>query len=327
MTILRFVGWVIGIVVVTAAGASIWLMMNKPAPVPVVVTPVATTTPPKVVAEALYSCDADRTVKAVFMETNVPAPVAPTPDAPPTPTGQVSLVLDTAPAVVLPQSISADGARYSAVDESLVFWSKGSGALVLQNGKESVYTNCIVVKDNPGGLSQIYHDGLVGFTLRYQTDFGTNATYTYSGLGPKKEIAGIKFVIPASMATGTNLSADSYISVEHLGTSTATSTPECDASDFLAKGTHASSTMITENDITYSFASSTDAAAGNRYEESVYALPGSQPCLAVRSFVHYGVLENYASGTVRAFDRASLEKTFALIRNSITFVPHIVSAP
>ena len=70
MTILRFVGWAIGIVVVTAAGASVWLIMSKPpSPIPPVVTaPVATSTPPRVVAEASYLCDGNRAIKAVFME-------------------------------------------------------------------------------------------------------------------------------------------------------------------------------------------------------------------------------------------------------------------
>jgi membrane-bound inhibitor of C-type lysozyme len=316
MTILRFVWWVVGFVVLTAAGASVWLAFTtSKTETPVVVIPSATTTPPRVVAQAQYMCDGERTMKAVFMESAQPTTTSAVPDVPPQPTGQVSLMLDTAPAVVLAQGISADGARYGTNDESLVFWSKGAAALVLQDGQEGMYTNCIVVKDNPGGLSQIYHDGTIGFTVRYQTDFGTNATYTYSGLGPKKEIAGIKFIIPASMATGTNLSADSYVSVEHLSTTTAA----CDADAFLLSGTHA--TAITENDVTYSFASSSDAGAGNRYEESVYAFPGSQPCLAVRTFVHYMAIENYATGTVRAFDRESLDKTFALIRDSLTFVP------
>ena len=321
MTILRFLGWVIGIVVITAAGASAWLIMNKPAspvPAPIVAVPVATTTPPKVVAEASYLCDGGRTIKAVFMDTDTPAKSA-TPDTPPTPTGSVSLTLDENPAGVLPQSISADGARYGTDGSALVFWSKGSGALVLQNGKEGMYTNCIVVKDNMGGLSQTYHDGVVGFTLRYPADFMVTATYTYSGLGAKKTIPGIKFSIPTTTATGTNLSAGSYISIEHLGTSTAT----CDAGAFLRPGTHGSSTDIAENDVAFSFASSSDAAAGNRYEESVYAIPTSHPCLAIRTFIHYTALGNAASGTVKAFDRATLEKTFAAIRSSVTFVPRL----
>lgn len=323
MTILRFVGWVIGIVVVIAAGASVWMILNKPAsPVPVVVVPVATTTPPRVVADAVYLCDGNRTIKATFMESNAEAKPATT-DTPPTPTGSVSLSLDAAPAVVLPQLISADGARYGSSGDTLVFWSKGTGALVLQNGVEGTYTNCIVLKDNSGGLPLTYHDGLVGFTLRYPTDFSVTATYTYDGLGPKKGIAGIKFTIPTTTATGTNLSAGSYLSIEHLS---GTSTTTCDAGAFLLKGTHATATTLTLGDMTYSFASSTEAAAGNRYEEAVYALTSSMPCLAIRTFIHYGVFENYATGTVTAFHRSALEKTFAAIRASLTYLPHIAPA-
>ena len=83
-------------------------------------------------------------------------------------------------------------------------------------------------------------------------------------------------------------------------------------------------TTVSAGIIMYSIASSTGAAAGNRYEEVVYALPGSNPCLAVRTYIHYGVLENYATGTVKAFDRAALEKSFVAIRDSVTFVPHVV---
>jgi membrane-bound inhibitor of C-type lysozyme len=266
-------------------------------------------------------CDGNRTIQAVFMD-SVDAPAAPTADTPPPPTGSVSLTLDSAPAVVLSQSMSADGARYGTEGDALVFWSKGAGALVLQNGTEGMYTNCMVVKDNTGGLSQVYHDATVGFTLRYPVAFLVTATYTYNGLGTKKGIAGVKFTIPAAVASGTNLSSDSYLSVEHLGTTTT----ECDASAFLLAGTHATATVMTEHDVTYSVASSSGAAAGNRYEEVVYALPGSQPCIAVRTFIHYGVFENYASGTVKVFDHVALEKGFAAIRDSLTFVPHIVPA-
>jgi membrane-bound inhibitor of C-type lysozyme len=263
----------------------------------------------------MYLCDGNRSVKAAFMETV-------TEGATQNPVGSVSLVLDTAPAVVLPQAISADGARYSDASEALVFWTKGSGALVLQNGIEGLYTNCIVVKENVGGLSQVYHDGAVGFTVRYPVGFMMVATHTYNGLGTKKGIVGVKFTIPAATATGTNLSADSYLSVEHMGTSTTL----CDASAFLFPGTYASTTELVVGDMTYSFASSTDAAAGNRYEEMVYAIPGSSPCIGVRSFVHYTALENYATGTVVAFDRSALEKNFAAIRSSLTYVPRIAPA-
>jgi membrane-bound inhibitor of C-type lysozyme len=56
-------------------------------------------------------------------------------------------------AITLMQTISADGARYSNGNpqissgqpgaESLVFWSKGNGALIMRdNEMDPTYTNC-----------------------------------------------------------------------------------------------------------------------------------------------------------------------------------------
>ena len=71
-----------------------------------------------------------------------PAAPEPKPGEPPTPTGSMTLDLGNGKPVTLNQTLSADGARYATKDESLVFWNKGRGALVLQNGKEKDYTNC-----------------------------------------------------------------------------------------------------------------------------------------------------------------------------------------
>ena len=72
--------------------------------------------------------------------------------------------------------------------------------------------------------------------------------------------------------------------------------------------------------MTYSVASSTGAAAGNRYEETVYALPGTNHCIAVRYFIHYGVIENYPVGLVREFDKKSLLKEFDTIRRTLNIL-------
>jgi hypothetical protein len=74
---------------------------------------------------------------------------------------------------------------------------------------------------------------------------------------------------------------------------------------------------MNDGEMLYSVASSTGAAAGNRYDETVYALPGTNPCIAVRYFIHYGVIENYPAGTVRAFDEAALRSEFDAIRRTL----------
>ena len=154
------------------------------------------------------------------------------------------------------------------------------------------------------------------FSLKDTTNYLVDEHYTYSAFGPGKEISGIKFVIPAAIASGTNLSADSYLSVETIpGIEKA-----CSADQFLDLQNEATAVMISENGKTYSFASSTGAGAGNRYEEWIYAVPSSSPCLAVRYFIHYGAIENYEPGTVMAFDKIALLKEFDSIRSSLRLI-------
>jgi hypothetical protein len=118
------------------------------------------------------------------------------------------------------------------------------------------------------------------------------------------------------MATGTNLSSDSYISIEQIPYTDIPRGQTCSAALFVDPETPVSN--MTDNDIQYSVASSTGAGAGNRYEEHVYAIPGTNPCIAVRYFIHYGVFENYPSGTVKHFDETALLKEFDTIRRSLT---------
>jgi hypothetical protein len=99
---------------------------------------------------------------------------------------------------------------------------------------------------------------------------------------------GVTFVIGPHIADGTNLGSDTSLSVEQLPTGTACVD-----------------------------ATSTDAGAGNRYEERVYAVKGTNPCIAVRYFIHYGVLENYPPGAVKSFDRAGLLAQFDAIRHTL----------
>ena len=75
---------------------------------------------------------------------------------------------------------------------------------------------------------------------------------------------------------------------------------------------------MNDGGVTYSVASTTDAGAGNRYEEQVYALAGANPCIAVRYFIHTTELGNYPAGTRVAYDRAALLAQFDAIRHSLT---------
>lgn len=269
--------------------------------------------PPTLLTTVVYSCDAGEGLTATFYRgENKPAP---SPDEPPIPGGSVVLTFPNGSTMMLAQTISADGNRYANADGSFVFWGKGNGALVLEDGQQKTYTGCIAVAPEPAGqnLPLFYSNSAAGFSIRFREGYAIDQSYRYQELGPGKDIYGIKFTIPAAMATGTNLAADSYLSVEGFAKANPPA-PACTASRFLERAT--ASTM-TDGGVTYSVATSTGAAAGNRYEEMVFALPGTNPCIAVRYFIHYGVFENYPPGTVRRFDEQGLLAEFDAMRHTL----------
>jgi len=262
-------------------------------------------------ATVSYSCDAGKTINASFYA-GAPETVPPNPNQPPTPTGTVKIVLSDGRSMTLNQTISADGARYSNADGSFTFWSKGNGAVVLENNQDQTYMGCNQVAPQPAGsdLTQVYSNGAEGFSIRIPAGYTTDENYKYQALGPGKDIEGTKFTIAPSVAAGTNLSTDSYIGVEEIPKAAT-----CGASLFLEKG--AKTTQVTENGTTYSVGTSADAGAGNRYDETVYAIPGTSPCVAVRYFIHYGAFDNFPAGSIKQFDEAGLKSEFDLIRSTL----------
>jgi membrane-bound inhibitor of C-type lysozyme len=264
---------------------------------------------PTPISTVSYACDAGKTIIASYYSgTSTPAT---TPGQPPVPGGSVSLVLSDGRSLTLPQTISGSGVRYANADESVIFWNKGNGAFMLENNQQT-FAGCTKIADDPGNLPKVYESGSEGFSIRYPADYTLDDSYTYQALGPGKDIGGVKFTIPEKLTNGTNLSSDTYLSVEEIPDTTS-----CSANLFLPKGS-GTPVSITDNGTTYSVASSTGAAAGNRYEETVYAFPGTNPCIAVRYFIHYGVIENYPTGSVTEFDEAALKSQFDAIRKTLT---------
>ena len=103
-------------------------------------SPVATSSAPSPVASVVFECDGDKSINATFY-TGEPKPVME--GEMPQPTGSVEVTLSDGMKMTLPQTISADGARYANADESMVFWNKGSGAFIMHKDQvDPTYTNC-----------------------------------------------------------------------------------------------------------------------------------------------------------------------------------------
>jgi membrane-bound inhibitor of C-type lysozyme len=279
-------------------GAGWWLFSRK------LKTPTLSVKP-QPAATAYYQCNGNKSITAIFYK-GTPQPVLP--GQPPIPTGSVEVKLSDGRDLSLKQTISADGGRYANPDESFIFWVKGNGTLVLENNSEKNYIGCLVVAPDPGDLPGVYADGAVGFSIRYPADYILNTAYIYQSLGPGKDIRGVKFTIPTNKTNDTNLSSyDTGVSVEILP-----GAKNCNAGLFLADATNIQ--IISETGRKYSLGTMVQGAAGNRYEEDVWALLDTNPCLAIRYLIHYTNSENYPTGQVTEFDKTGLLQQFDRIR-------------
>jgi hypothetical protein len=148
------------------------------------------------------------------------------------------------------------------------------------------------------------------YSFKYPQGYTLNSAYAYDQFGQAKLIHGVSVTVPATVATGTNLSADTRVSVEQLPRAKV-----CSGDIYIKNDVPA--TKVTEGGIEYSVASTSGAAAGNRYEEIVYAVSSSTPCTAVRYLLHSTAIGNYPEGTVREFDRAALMSEFDKIRATL----------
>ncbi len=150
------------------------------------------------------------------------------------------------------------------------------------------------------------------FAVSYPPGFTPDPSYN-DDIAPGRRSHGVKFTVSTDLVAGTNLSPDSYVSVEMLPTLVG-----CSATPYL----YDPQTMPTFNEEghTYSFAKEDGAAAGSMYEERVYARTGEGVCVAVRYFIHYNNLGDYEEGTVTAFNRDSVLSQFDRVRRSLAII-------
>jgi membrane-bound inhibitor of C-type lysozyme len=124
--------------------------------------------------EVSYRCDASKTIDAVYHHS------ADTVDV----TLSDGRVMNE-----LSHTLSADGARYTTDDESFVFWSRGNGAFITENGT-TTFDNCIDISSAPTGTTTgaapttRYTNDTYGFSIEYPSDLTPETTFTkYYALG------------------------------------------------------------------------------------------------------------------------------------------------
>jgi len=154
-----------------------------------------------------------------------------------------------------------------------------------------------------------YASSTMKFAVRYPQGFTVDENYTYTRVSAAKPISGVKFAVPASFTQGTNLAADSGVSVEVLPRATA-----CTGDIYLKANVKA---QAMSGAVPFSVATSSETVGADTFEEAVFAISSSSPCIAMRFFLH-SVNSTSTASSARAFDRTAVLAAFDKIRQSLT---------
>ncbi len=159
---------------------------------------------------------------------------------------------------------------------------------------------------------KVYSSRELGIIIQYPPGYVAKATEVHTQLGRREGTSGVSFSVPKDIFAGTELVADSGFSIEVIP-----AVPSCVGSLFLDEDI--SSYTMRENGTPYSVAKSAGTGVGHRYEEIVFAIPGSNPCTAVRYSIHSKSAESENAAAIRAFDKKVLLKEFDMMRRSLVF--------
>lgn len=177
------------------------------------------------------------------------------------------------------------------------------------SGAEAPEETPTPLPESPVTQDTQYASSTMKFSLSYPQGFTLQETYAYTRVSPTKPINGVKFLVPTALSQGTNLAADSGVSVEELPRANS-----CTGDIFLKANVKAQSVTGV---VSFSVATSSDTMGTDTFEEAVFAVTGSKPCIAMRYFLHTSSATDTATSTP-AFDRAAVIAAFDSIRNSLS---------
>ncbi|MBI5134204.1 MAG: hypothetical protein HZA81_02345 [Candidatus Taylorbacteria bacterium] len=148
-----------------------------------------------------------------------------------------------------------------------------------------------------------------GFSAAPPVGFRVEESYVNQSFGPDVRIPGVAFIVPRTLYSGTNLSPDSFVSVESLPGN------DCTPSRFIL--TDDPGRRIVLGGVAYLYAESATAGAGNVYEDAVYVRDAGERCVAVRKLAHLTNVANYPKGSIREFDRSILSRAAEDVARSL----------
>lgn len=281
-------------VIVIALGAYVYTAAPKTAVAP----PTATSTP----ALSFY-CAGGKTLQAQFA------------------TDTVALSLSDGRTFDLPQVMSGSGIRYEATTTGADVLFSGKGDYMsLTEGTTTTFGPCVAAhvsaSDAPG--YNTYMNQAMTFSFAYPTNFvigAADASYTqsWSAQATTSGLILATIDVPKTVQSGTNFGDAKFT----VGTSADPSAVALCTTN--PSGSRGSATTTTVGGVPMTKLSFSDAAAGNRYDTTSYRFVQDNQCYAVEYTIHYGVLENYPKGTVKAFDEKGLTASLDEMAQSFHF--------
>ncbi len=234
-------------------------------------------------------------------------------------TSSVSISLSDGRKMILPQTISADGARYEA--SGIVFWNKGDNAFITE-GNATTYSNCVAgIEKQIDADTTNYTDMSKTFSFIFPNQFklfGGDIGYSQNWR-EQNTSSGILFVIvniPRTFfAEKTNFGEAKFT----VGTSAdPDAIKKCLISEY---GNMEKVSTTTINGVQFIKMNFSDAGAGNFYETTSYRAIHDDECYAIEYTIHSSNIYNYSPDQgVKEFDKSKIDSVLEKIAQSFKFL-------
>jgi hypothetical protein len=159
-----------------------------------------------------------------------------------------------------------------------------------------------------------YEDTQLGFSL-YRPESSAVHTQGFEAYLPLTQTAVVAIVLPAALFAGTNL-GEAGVFIGASSSPAVTSKWNLPSVEYgeVPAGT------ATLGGISFAVFTSTDAAAGNIYEERIYRALHGDVCFEIVELLHSTNIGNYDPGTVVEFDKARFQGYLEAIVQTFSWV-------
>ncbi len=238
----------------------------------------------------------------------------------------VVLALSDGTNYTLPQTMSGSGIRYeyTSTGADIVFASKGDTATLSSSASttDMRYSQCTAANVTNAATAgyDLYTDRSEAFSFEFPTEFqvtGTEMGYSQAWAQDATTSGQMlaRIYVPQSFEAGTNF-ADAWLTVGVSSDPSAIAT----CLENPAPVPNATSAQATIDNLPFTKLTFAGAGAGNRYDTTSYRIVRDNQCYAVEYTVHYGVLQNFPKGSVKAFDEAKVRLALDAVAKSFQFL-------